>query len=131
MPVLDGATVTAFLYTTDVERCLGWYGDVLGLQVRSRDDYGAELMVPGTSGAVIRVTGLPSFTPSEHPALGWDVPDLAAVGRTLGEKGIRFTVYGGMGQDEHGIWTSPDGTSRLAWFPDPDGNVLMLTETIR
>jgi len=74
---------------------------------------------------------LPSVIPSEHPVVGWDVPDLAAVGRTLGEKGVRFTVYDGLGQDEHGIWTSPDGKSRLAWFLDPDDNVLMLTETVR
>ena len=130
MPVVQGATLIAFLYTAHVERCLEWYGDTLGLQVRNRDEYGAELVAPGET-AFVRVTALPSFTPTEHPAVGWDVPDLAAAGRKLGDKGIRFTVYDGMGQDEHGIWTSPDGKSRLAWFNDPDGNVVMLTETVR
>ncbi|MCW3796404.1 VOC family protein [Sphingomonas sp. BN140010] len=131
MPVLSGSTVIAFLYTTDVERCIRWYGDVLALEARSRDEYGAELVVSGAPGAMVRVTALPSFTPSEHPVVGWDVPDMAAVGRALGDKGVRFTIYDGMGQDEHGICTSPDGKSRLAWFSDPDGNVLMLTETVR
>jgi catechol 2,3-dioxygenase-like lactoylglutathione lyase family enzyme len=131
MSVVQGASLIAFLYTADVERCLRWYGDTLGLQVRNRDEHGAELVVPGGTGAFVRVTALPSFAPTEHPAVGWDVTDLAAVGRELSAKGVRFTIYDGMGQDEHGIWTSPDGKSRLAWFNDPDGNVCMLTETAR
>jgi len=128
MGVVDRASLIAFLYTADMERCLHWYEDVLGLQERNRDDHGAELVVPGRPGAMIRVTALPAFNPSEHPVLGWNVPDLSPVERQLREAGVRFTVYDGMGQNENGVWTSPDGKTRLAWFPDPDGNILMLTQ---
>jgi hypothetical protein len=41
---------------------------------------------------------------------------------------VVFTVYEGMGQDGLGIWTSPDGKGKVAWFNDPDGNVLSLTQ---
>jgi len=32
-----------------------------------------------------------------------------------------------MKQDELGIWTAPDGT-KVAWFKDPDGNMLSVTQ---
>jgi hypothetical protein len=30
-------------------------------------------------------------------------------------------------EDELGVWTTPSG-ARVAWFKDPDGNVLSLTQ---
>jgi hypothetical protein len=60
--------------------------------------------------------------------LGWAVSDIrAAVGELLA-KGIVFKVYPGFGQDELGIWTAPGGGAQVAWFTDPDGNVLSLTQ---
>ena len=32
-----------------------------------------------------------------------------------------------MEQDELGVWSAPGG-ARVAWFKDPDGNVLSLTQ---
>jgi hypothetical protein len=43
-------------------------------------------------------------------------------------KGITFTIYEGFGQDADGIWEVPGGGAKVAWFNDPDGNVLSLTE---
>jgi predicted enzyme related to lactoylglutathione lyase len=120
----QASKAVTFLYTADVDRCIAWYRYVLGATVRERDDYGAFL---DNAGALLRVTALPDFKPSEHPVAGWEVTDLAAAAGELRENGISFTVYEGMGQDEQGIWNGPDG-SRLAWFSDPDGNVLMLTQ---
>jgi catechol 2,3-dioxygenase-like lactoylglutathione lyase family enzyme len=120
----EGSTPVTFLYTADVDRCVGWYRDVLGAGLRDRDDHGAFL---DSAGALLRVTALPNFKPTEHPVAGWEVTDLAAAALELREKGVTFTVYDGMGQDEQGIWNGPDG-SRLAWFSDPDGNVLMLNQ---
>lgn len=124
MTLFDRGTPVAFVYTSDVERSIAWYRDVLGAAVREHDDYGAYL----TGGAgLLRITALPALTPSEHPVVGWEVTDLAAWADALESHGVRFTSYDGMGQDERGIWTGPDG-SRLAWFADPDGNVLMLSQ---
>jgi catechol 2,3-dioxygenase-like lactoylglutathione lyase family enzyme len=58
---------------------------------------------------------------------GWRVGDIAATVRALEAKGVRFTRYDGMDQDELGIWTAPGG-DKVAWFTDPDGNTLSLTE---
>jgi predicted enzyme related to lactoylglutathione lyase len=32
-----------------------------------------------------------------------------------------------MEQDEYGIWNAPSG-GKIAWFTDPDGNILSLTQ---
>ena len=41
--------------------------------------------------------------------------------------GVRFEQYAGMDQDERGVWTAPGG-AKVAWFKDPDGNTLSLTQ---
>lgn len=124
MSIAEHSKVVAFLYTADVERSIAWYRDVLGASLRERDDYGASL---DSAGALLRITGLPDVTPSEHPVAGWEVDDLTSLGTRLRAQGVQFTVYEGFGQDELGIVTSPDG-GRMAWFSDPDGNVLMLSQ---
>ena len=125
MAVVDAGTTVAFLYTIDIERCLAWYRDVIGLEAHGRDDYGAFLK---SGSALVRVTGMPDYRPSGHPALGWDVPDIRSAAEELRAKGVSFTIYDGMGQDELGVWRSPDGSTSLAWFNDPDGNVLSLSQ---
>lgn len=122
---LDGR-LTAFLYTGNIDRCLDWYREVIGLEAHGRDEYGAFLR---SGSALIRVTVMPDRSPSEHPVLGWDVPDIRAAAQLLRGKGVSFTIYEGMGQDELGIWSAPDGATHLAWFADPDGNLLGLSQT--
>jgi hypothetical protein len=69
----------------------------------------------------------------EHPArapytvLGWQVPDILAAVGELEARGVPLLRYDGIAQDELGIWTSPTG-ARVAWFEDPDGNVLSVTQ---
>jgi hypothetical protein len=62
-----------------------------------------------------------------YTVLGWQVTDIAAAARELQGVGVKFERYAGMSQDELCIWTSPSG-ARIAWFKDPDGNVLSITE---
>lgn len=123
MPV-SGCPV-AFILVGDRERGLAFYRDTLGLRVRSSDDFGDFLEVEG---ALIRMTALPDFKPHPHPVFGWNVDDIAAAVRRLRDAGIKFTIYEGMGQDELGVWTAPDGRAKVAWFADPDGNVLSLSQ---
>ncbi|MNT95901.1 Glyoxalase-like domain protein [compost metagenome] len=59
---------------------------------------------------------------------GWNVDDIQAAAAALRDKGVTFTIYDGMGQDALGVWTSPDGAAKVAWFADPDGNVLSLSQ---
>jgi hypothetical protein len=63
-----------------------------------------------------------------HTVLGWEVKDIVAEVKALGAKGVKFQVYEGFGQDELGIWNSPDGRAKLAWFLDADGNNLSLAQ---
>jgi catechol 2,3-dioxygenase-like lactoylglutathione lyase family enzyme len=118
-------TPVAFVNVSDRDRGLAFYRDTLGLPLHGSDDYGDFLRLDG---ALLRLTALPDYQAGPHPVLGWNVPDIAATAATLRARGITFTIYPGMGQDELGIWSSPDGTAKVAWFADPDGNVLSLSQ---
>jgi hypothetical protein len=65
--------------------------------------------------------------PAKHTVLGWEVADIHAKTRELTSRGVRFERYDGLAQDESGIWTTPSG-AKVAWFKDPDGNTLSLTQ---
>ena len=120
---LRDASIVAFVPTTDLARARDFYGGVLGLTVEETNDFACVLRGGGT---MLRVTTVDSFTPHPFTVLGWSVDDLAATMSTLTAAGVTFNRYDGMGQDEAGVWTAPSG-ARIAWFPDPDGNVLSLT----
>lgn len=122
---LTQATPVAFLYVSERERALGYYRDVLGLALTASDPFGDFLDL---GGALVRMTVIPGREPAPHPVLGWNVGDIAAAVADLRGRGIDFIVYEGMGQDEDGIWTAPDGKARVAFFADPDGNVLSLAQ---
>jgi hypothetical protein len=69
------------------------------------------------------------YVPQRHTVLGWEVPDIVATIRTLKGKGVAFNVYDGFGQDEMAVWSVPGSGAKVAWFNDPDGNVLSLTQS--
>ncbi|WP_380874181.1 glyoxalase [Sphingomonas sp. DBB INV C78] len=120
---LQSSTPVAFLYVADRERAIGFYCDTLGLALKSSDGFGDFI---GNGKGLIRMTVMPDYKGGPHPVFGWDVDDVRAVAQALGERGVKLTIYDGMGQDELGVWTSPDG-AKVAWFNDPDGNVLSLS----
>lgn len=118
-------TPVAFVLVTDRERALAFYTGVLGCALHSTDPFGDFVDLRG---AMLRVTVMPDHKATPHPVLGWNVSDLVATIDTLRARGVEFTIYPGMGQDERGIWTSPDGRAKVAFFTDPDGNVLSLAQ---
>jgi len=121
---LRDASIVAFAPTTDLDRSRDFYSRVLGLSVEETNDFACVLRSGGT---MLRVTKVDSFTPHPFTVLGWAVDDLAATMASLRATGVTFNRYEGMGQDEAGVWTAPSG-AQIAWFPDPDGNVLSLTQ---
>lgn len=122
---LADATPVTFVITRDRAIAEAFYGETLGLPRLPGDAFAA---VFDLAGVPLRVTEVPGHTPSAHPILGWQVADIAATVRTLTASGVAFTIYDGMGQDDLGIWTAPDGASKVAFFNDPDGNALSLTQ---
>lgn len=118
-------TPVAFVYVADRARAIAFYRDVLGLEQRSSDEYGDFLEL---GGALLRMTVLSGWKAQPHPVLGWNVPDIVATVASMRGLGVQFAIYEGMGQDEAGIWTSPDGAAKVAWFTDPEGNVLSLSQ---
>lgn len=114
----------AFVNVTDRERATAFYRDTLGLTVRSDDEFGTFFDL---GGALLRVTPMPDHRAHPHPVLGWKAPDIKAAVAALAERGVTFAIYDGMGQDEAGIWSAPDGSAQVAWFSDPDGNVLSVS----
>jgi catechol 2,3-dioxygenase-like lactoylglutathione lyase family enzyme len=77
---------------------------------------------------MLRVTNVPpGFKPHPFTILGWQVPDIAKAVSALKQKGVQFESYGLPTQDAEGIWTAPGG-AKIAWFKDPDGNILSLTQ---
>jgi catechol 2,3-dioxygenase-like lactoylglutathione lyase family enzyme len=121
---LRDAAIVAFAATTDVNRARDFYAGILGLTVEETNDFACVLRGGGT---MLRLTKVDSFTPQPFTVLGWAVGDIAATMAALTAAGVTFNRYEGMGQDEAGVWTAPSG-GRIAWFPDPDGNTLSLTQ---
>jgi len=121
MGILEAATPAVVICTRDRARATAFYRDTLGLTLAYEDSLAAAF---STGGVTLRVSTVADFTPHEHTILGFNVPDVAAIVKALREKGVTFNTYQHIRQDELGIFTAPGGTVRVAWFKDPDGNVL-------
>jgi catechol 2,3-dioxygenase-like lactoylglutathione lyase family enzyme len=124
MGILEAAKPVAIICTRDRARAAIFYRDTLGLRMKLEDNYAVVFEVGGVD---LRVSSVPDFTPHEHTALGFRVPDVAAAVKALGEKGVTCNIYKGFNQDELGIFSLPNSALRVAWFNDPDGNVLSIT----
>ena len=122
--MLTSYPIIAFVATTNPRRAKRFYAETLGLRLVSEDPFALTFEAGGTS---LRVATVPALQPAGYTVLGWSVPDIARAVRDLRGRRVRFQRYDGMGQDRLGVWTSPSG-AKVAWFKDPDGNTLSVTE---
>jgi catechol 2,3-dioxygenase-like lactoylglutathione lyase family enzyme len=122
--MLEAQKVVVFLATADGSRARDFYERILGLKVVSDEDFALVLDANGTP---IRIQKIGPFTPHPFTALGWQVTNIDDTIDALRERGVTFQTFSGMQQDERGVWRSPSG-ARVAWFEDPDGNTLSLTQ---
>ena len=125
MGTLTSAKPMTFIVTRDRERSKEFYGGTLGFKLAYEDDFAA---VFDLNGIMLRISTVADHVAQHHTVLGWEVPDIAEAAKALRERGIAFKIYEGFGQDDLGIWSSPGGASKVAWFDDPDGNVLSLAQ---
>jgi predicted enzyme related to lactoylglutathione lyase len=122
--MLNTSKPICFAATTRPQQAKNFYQEVLDLSLTEDNPYA---LVFDANGTMLRVQKVQEHSPARHTVLGWEVADIAATIRQMIKKGIRFERYEGLAQDSLGVWTSPAG-AKVAWFNDPDGNILSLTQ---
>ncbi len=122
---LAHATPVTFIVTRDREKAKAFYGDVLGLPQTGEDPFATTYDLAGVP---LRLSSVEDHKPGMHTVLGWNVPDIVATIAELKSRGVEFAIYEGFGKDENGIWAAPGGSAKVAWFNDPDGNNLSVTQ---
>ena len=124
MSILGNQQLKAFVPTVNPTAAKTFYRDILGLALLSEDQFALEF---DANGILFRVITVQEFNPYPFTVLGWNVDDIKDVIVELNKKGVFCEKYSFMQQDEAGVWNSPSG-AMVAWFKDPDGNVLSLTQ---
>ena len=122
--MLGAEKLVAFAATLDPERAKAFYRDTLGLRLVSEDQFA---LVFDAAGTMLRVTRVQHLAKADYTVLGWSVRDIVQTAKQLQAAHVALNRYSGMQQDELGIWNSPSG-ARVAWFKDPDGNTLSITQ---
>ena len=122
--MLGSSYIIAFAAATDLDRARAFYEQALGLPLVGQNEIAC---VFDANGTMLRVTAVPEVPRAGYTVLGWRVADIAAAARDLAARGVVFLRYDGMDQDGDGVWTTPGG-DKVAWFADPDGNILSLTQ---
>jgi catechol 2,3-dioxygenase-like lactoylglutathione lyase family enzyme len=126
MPLPPAAQPVCFVLTADRAKSKPFYADVLGLKLLGEDGHAVTFDLGNRT--PLRLTDLPGHKGAGHTVVGWNVADIRGAVRDLAGRGVKFSIYEGFGQDEDAIWNSPDGGAKVAWFADPDGNLLSLTQ---
>ena len=123
--MLGSTNIVAFVPTKDAAKARAFYEGVLGLRFVKDDGFA---LVLDANGIMVRVAKA-EFTPAPFTILGWQVTEIDRVVKGLQQKGIKFERFGFLEQDDLRIWTAPTG-DKVAWFKDPDGNVLSVSQHV-
>ena len=121
--MLASARIVGFVPTKDYDKARAFYEGKLGFEFVSLDQYA---LVMSVGGHKIRIAKVPNFTPLQGTILGWEVQDIEAVVTWLTSRGVTTEKYPFVQDRERGIWTTPNG-DKVAWFKDPDGNILSVS----
>jgi hypothetical protein len=78
-------------------------------------------------GTELRLQKVERFKPHPFTALGWQIADVGWIVDRLAAAGVSPERYPWLEQNERGIWAAPSG-ARVAWFKDPDGNLLSVAQ---
>ena len=122
--MLQSSQIMAFVATSDAKRARAYYEETLGMQLLRDEPFA---LVFDANGTMLRIAKVPKVTPAAYTVLGWEVGDVSATVKELMKRGVVFEVIPGFQQDDLRVWTAPDGT-KVAWFRDPDGNGLSVTQ---
>lgn len=122
--MLQEQELIAFVATRNAARAKAFYADALGLRFVADEPVA---LVFDAHGTMLRIQKVDSHAALPYTALGWRVADIAAEVDALTARGVHFERYEGFEQDARGVWSAPSG-AKVAWFKDPDDNVLSLTQ---
>ena len=122
--MLSDKPIIAFVPTKDAARARTFYEGLLGLRYVSDDKFA---LVMDANGTMLRITTVGDFTPMPFTILGWQVTDIHKEVAELTARGLAFNRYNFLEQEPDGVWNAPGG-AKVAWFPDPDGNTLSLSQ---
>jgi catechol 2,3-dioxygenase-like lactoylglutathione lyase family enzyme len=122
--MLSSAKMMGFVLTKDYDKARAFYEGKLGLRFVSLDQFALSMRAGENE---VRISKMPNFTPLQSTVLGWEVPDIEAAVAWLQKRGVEFEKYPFVQDKERGIWTAPGG-DKVAWFKDPDGNVLSVAQ---
>ena len=122
--MLSDNNAVATIAVRDIDAARTFYEDVLGLTREPTAEEGVLSYRTGSSSVLVYRSQFAGT--NKATAATWNITgDLEAVVRDLKAKGVSFEHY-----DMPGITRNGDihltGSSRAAWFKDPDGNVLAL-----
>lgn len=125
--MLAECPAVACVAASDLDRARAFYEGVLGVRIIAQDGFA---VTAEAGGVRIRINQPPQVVAAPYTVLNFAVPDIAAMVAGLSARGVRFERYAFMqdAQDETGVWTVPGGAGKVAWFKDPDGNLLSLTQ---
>ena len=124
--MLASGKMVGFIPTKDYDKARAFYEDKLGLEFVSLDKFA---LVMSVGGHMIRIVKIPNFTPLQGTILGCQVEDIQSAAMWLRDRGVPPEKYPFVQDQNLGIWTTPDG-SRVAWFKDPDGNILSISQHV-
>ena len=122
--MLASGKIVGFVPTKDYDQARAFYEGKLGFEFVSLDQYALVMRV---GGHMIRIAKVPNFTPLQGTILGWEVENIEAVVAWLMKRGVTSEKYPFVQDRERGIWTTPNG-DKVAWFKDPDGNILSASQ---
>jgi len=124
--MLTANKLIGFVTTTDYEKARAFYEGKLAFEFISLDQFALALRAGAN---MIRISKSETFKAAQGTVLGWEVDDIRAVVAWLGSRGVETEKYPFVEDQETGIWNSPSGDS-VAWFKDPDGNVLSVSHHV-
>jgi len=125
-PMLGATNIVAFVAVADYDKSRAFYEGILGLTFVKHDGFA---MVMDANGIMVRFVKMSAVTPQPFTVLGWQVTDIERLVADLQSRGVQFERFGFFEQDVLGIWTAPGG-DKVAWFKDPDGNVLSVSQHV-
>lgn len=126
MEFINKSPVSFFLATAKPDKCRAFYEGQLGLTLMDDSEYALVFMLHNET--ELRISKVPEFTPHPFTVLDWQVAEIKTAMDRLKAAEITFITYDFMEQDENGIWTVPGDGTQIAWFKDPDDNVLSVSQ---